>query len=400
MSTIRTIEFPASGLPGTVHYLVVPELGDVLQGEVEPRGTVDLPGDAELILIADGDSGELADLASMPPDTFMQLELTGVTDRALEAVGRMTGVALLSLAGDFTDGGISALADLAALQTLVLESPNITGRAPLPRAPITELCLAGNRITDDVFATACELPLLSLSVAGDGITGQGLGALERSLGLQALSLMSVSLRPHTLRKLACLPVLETVSIIPGVVDQALAEALLSLVPPLTEVDLAPQYGELDAETVSRLLAAGLMVNGVAASPQAAPAFARALTEHAHDPREPDREPARREALLAITREDDLDLLLEQPTPVLVQCGATWCDPCTLLTAALEQIVAEADDAVVGVTLDVDRVPWAVDRFDLHSLPTCVLLRDGVELLRFVGAQPKGQIEQMISMVMR
>src|SRR5512140_756741 len=183
MSTIRTVAFPEGGLPGTVHYLIVPERGEVVQGEVEPRGTVDLPADAELILVADGD---LRELASMPPDTFMQLDLSGVTDRSLETVGRMTGVALLSVTGTFTDAGIASLAGLHELQTLVLESSGITGRATLPRAPITELCLAGNRLTDDVFDVVADLPLISLSVAGDAVTGQGLGALRRSIGLQAL----------------------------------------------------------------------------------------------------------------------------------------------------------------------------------------------------------------------
>lgn len=397
MSTIRTVEFPRDGLPGTVHYLVVPERGEVVQGEIDPRGRVDLPAGAELILVAEG---ELDELASMPADTFVQLELAGVTDRALATIGRMTGVALLSLTGTFSDSGLTALTELAELQTLVLDSPNITGRLPLPKAPITDLCVAGNRITDEVFETVCELPLLSLSVSGDMLTGQGLGALGRATGLQAVSLMGIALRPKTLRKLAGLPELELVSVLPAIIDEALADALLSLIPPLTEVDLAPQYGDLDAHTVARLLAAGLMVNGVLAPPHAAPTFARTLSDHAHDPPEPVTDAAPRPALLNIVREDDLDLLLDQPSPVLVNCTAPWCEPCATLGPVLEQIVAELNDTVVGVAVDVDRVPWVSERFAVHGVPTVVLLRHRTELLRLVGTHPKGQIEEMISTILR
>src|SRR5512139_690035 len=183
MTTMRTVEFPGEGLPGTVHFLAVPGNGEVIQGEIEPRGRVDLPAGAELILVAESDpaaEGRLDALASMPADTFMQLELTGVDDHALGIIGRMTGVVLLSLAGTFSDAGLTALAGLRDLQTLVLESPNITGRPPLPEAPITDLCLGGNRITDEVFETVAALPLVNLSVSGDSVTGQGRGALQRA----------------------------------------------------------------------------------------------------------------------------------------------------------------------------------------------------------------------------
>jgi thioredoxin 2 len=80
-----------------------------------------------------------------------------------------------------------------------------------------------------------------------------------------------------------------------------------------------------------------------------------------------------------------------PLPVLVDAWAAWCAPCRAVAPAIEELASELAGRVRVAKLNVDENPATAARFDVRSIPTMLVLRDGREIGRIVGAQPKDAI---------
>lgn len=75
-------------------------------------------------------------------------------------------------------------------------------------------------------------------------------------------------------------------------------------------------------------------------------------------------------------------------PVLVDFTAAWCAPCKTLSPILDELAAEQKGNLRIVKIDVDENPKVTMRFGVRSMPTLVVLQDGQEAKRMVGARPK------------
>ena len=83
-------------------------------------------------------------------------------------------------------------------------------------------------------------------------------------------------------------------------------------------------------------------------------------------------------------------------PVIVDFWAEWCGPCKMIAPILEEIAGEQAGKVVVAKLNVDDNPDAARRFDVMSIPTLIVFRDGQPVKRMVGAKGKGQLLQELS----
>jgi thioredoxin 1 len=78
---------------------------------------------------------------------------------------------------------------------------------------------------------------------------------------------------------------------------------------------------------------------------------------------------------------------------LIDFTATWCGPCRQLEPTLHALATDYKIALLKV--DVDAEQQAAQQFDVRSMPTVVLWRDGREVGRFVGARPRAFVAGMI-----
>ena len=89
-------------------------------------------------------------------------------------------------------------------------------------------------------------------------------------------------------------------------------------------------------------------------------------------------------------------LREKDTPLLLDVYATWCGPCQLVKAQLEQVAASFGDRVRVAKMDSDKEHEASAKLRVEGLPTLVLFRNGQEVDRIEGALMKDQIVQWVN----
>jgi thioredoxin 2 len=83
-------------------------------------------------------------------------------------------------------------------------------------------------------------------------------------------------------------------------------------------------------------------------------------------------------------------------PVVVDLWAPWCGPCRMIAPVLEQLAARHAGRLKVVKVNVDDEPALGSRFDARSIPLLVVLEDGREVDRIVGALPPAALESRLA----
>ena len=97
--------------------------------------------------------------------------------------------------------------------------------------------------------------------------------------------------------------------------------------------------------------------------------------------------------LHITKETFESEVLQSNIPVLLDFWAPWCGPCRMVGPILDEIAEEREDIKV-CKVNVDEEPELANKYDVMTIPTLMVIKDGEILTQSSGAHPKASILEM------
>ena len=77
-------------------------------------------------------------------------------------------------------------------------------------------------------------------------------------------------------------------------------------------------------------------------------------------------------------------LISSGKPVLVDFTATWCGPCKIMTPVLEQLKRNLGERITIIKIDIDKSPQTATAYQVQSVPTLILFREGIAKWRQSG----------------
>jgi thioredoxin 1 len=103
---------------------------------------------------------------------------------------------------------------------------------------------------------------------------------------------------------------------------------------------------------------------------------------------------------AVTDETFEQEVLKHDKPVLVDFWAQWCPPCHMIAPVLAEIAGERAGSLAIRKINADENPGVVQAYQVKSLPTLMLFRDGQPVQALVGARPKARLLSELDAALR
>ena len=100
------------------------------------------------------------------------------------------------------------------------------------------------------------------------------------------------------------------------------------------------------------------------------------------------------SVLTVTKENFQKEVMDSAQPVLLDFWASWCGPCLMVSPVVDEIAEENTDVKVG-KVNVDEQRELAAQFNVMSIPTLVVTKNGKIVNQMVGARPKVQIAAML-----
>ena len=100
------------------------------------------------------------------------------------------------------------------------------------------------------------------------------------------------------------------------------------------------------------------------------------------------------ATIVITKDNFEELVIKSDKVVLLDFYADWCGPCKMIAPTVHAIAEEHEEYLIG-KVNVDDDPEIAQAFDIVSIPTLVVMKDGKVASTVVGVRTKDQILQML-----
>ncbi len=95
-------------------------------------------------------------------------------------------------------------------------------------------------------------------------------------------------------------------------------------------------------------------------------------------------------------DNTFDKIIQDNPLVVVDCWAPWCGPCRMVTPVLEELAQDYSGKILFGKLNVDENQNITTRYQIMSIPTLLVFKDGNLVDRIVGAMPKDMLEPKIT----
>jgi thioredoxin 1 len=102
------------------------------------------------------------------------------------------------------------------------------------------------------------------------------------------------------------------------------------------------------------------------------------------------------ATTTLTQSSFAEEIAQSDKPVLVDFWAEWCGPCKAIAPILDEVATENADKITIAKVNVDENPDLARQFDIMSIPTLIVFKDGQPAHRFQGASGKAGLLQHLS----
>jgi len=102
------------------------------------------------------------------------------------------------------------------------------------------------------------------------------------------------------------------------------------------------------------------------------------------------------AVINLTLENFESEVMEAKVPVLVDFWATWCGPCRMMSPVIDEIAEEMGNRAKVCKVNIDEQRDLAIKYNVMSIPTFIVFKEGKEINRNVGAMPKEELGKLIN----